>query len=118
MILLIRNPFLALVSEWNRQIISKFKELPKSENPHVDVHNQTYFMDNLMWQQYVYGYITKWKKFFNWMVDIPEGHTILPIRYEDMKQNMTNEMRKVLKFLHYETTGILNDKCVTIILVS
>ena len=110
MILLIRNPFLALVSEWNRKIASKYKEIPNSGNSHVDVHNQTYFMDNLMWQHFVYQYTAQWKRFFNWMVDIPEGHTILLIRYEDLKQNITNEMRKVLKFLHYETTGILNAK--------
>ena len=44
--------------------------------------------------------------YFDWMVDIPEGHTLLLVRYEDLKANVTKEVKRMLEFLHYRDTGL------------
>ena len=94
-----------MVAEWSRRLTAHQK-VQGLGNSHIDVYNQTYFMNNLKWKKFVKAQIAQWKKFFNWMIDIPEGHTILLIHYEDLKINLTNEMRKILDFVHYKITGI------------
>ena len=63
-------------------------------NMHTGTFNETYFMKNLNWKDFIKTWIAKWKKYFNWTINIPEGHTILVIRYEDLKNNVINGMRK------------------------
>ena len=57
-------------------------------------------------KEYIKTHITKWVRYFDWMVDIPEGHTLLLVRYEDLKANVTKEVKRMLEFLHYRDTGL------------
>ena len=63
-------------------------------------------MNHLDWKKYIKTRITKWVRYFDWMVDIPEGHTLLFVRYEDLKANVTKEVKRMLEFLHYRDTGL------------
>ena len=94
-----------MVAEWSRRLTA-YQKVQVSGNSHIDVYNQIYFMNNIRWKKFVKDHIAQWMKFFNWMIDIPEGHTILPIRYEDLKINLTNEIGNILDFIHYKITGI------------
>ena len=93
-----------MVAERNRVLtISTKMQVPG--NIHTGTFNETYFMNDSNWKLLINNDINKWRKYFNWMIGIPEGHTILLIRYEDLKTNVINEMRKILDFLHFKTTG-------------
>ena len=72
---------------------------------HTESHNQTFFMNHHAWKKYIKTRITKWVRYFDWMVDIPKGHTLLLVRYEDLKANVTKEVKRMLEFLHYRDTG-------------
>ena len=104
-ILLIRNPFHAIVSEKNR-LLTVNSNMNVAGNMHTGTFNETFFMNNLKWKKFVNDNINRWRGYFNWMINIPKGHTILVIRYEDLKDNVITEMRKILDFLHYKTIGI------------
>ena len=104
-ILLIRSPFDAMVAERNRELTLSTK-MQVSGNLHTGTFNETYFMNDSNWKLFIKNDINKWSYYFKWMFDIPEGHTILLIRYEDLKTNLIKEMRKILDFLHFKTTGI------------
>ena len=73
---------------------------------HTENHKQTFFMNHLDWKEYIKTRITMWMRYFDWMVDIPEGHTLLLVHYEDLKANVTKEVKRMLEFLHYRDTGM------------
>ena len=73
---------------------------------HTENHKQTFFMNHRDWKKHIETCITKWMRYFDWMVDIPEGHTLLLVRYEDLKANVTKEVKRMLEFLHYRDTGL------------
>ena len=109
-ILLIRSPFDAMVAERNRRLTLSTK-MQVSGNLHTSTFNETYFMNDSNWKLFIKNHINKWCYYFKWMFDIPEGHTSLLIRYEDLKTNLIKEIRKILDFLHFKTTGIQMMPC-------
>ena len=102
-IFLIRNPFHALVSEFNRRISGN--RIIRLNNSHTQDHDQIYFLGSKNWKKFIRNSILKWKLLFNWTVDIPEGHDILVVRYEDLKANVTKEVKRMMNFLHYKPRG-------------
>ena len=93
MILLVRNPFDSLVAEWNRLLSSKYHIRRQFGMQHTESHNRTFFMNHRDWKKHIKTYITKWMRYFDWMVDIPEGHALLLVRYVYLKVNVIKEVK-------------------------
>ncbi|XP_064407357.1 WSCD family member CG9164-like [Halichondria panicea] len=90
-ILIVRNPFDALVSEWTR----------KRSHSHTGATNPKYFSTNKNWDTFVRRESKQWSKYFRtWMVESHDHPTML-VRYEDLKVDLVSNVEKMLDFLSF-----------------
>ena len=60
--------------------------------------------ENKEWNMYVYIQTLKWQRtILAWVVN-NMGHSVLVVKYEDMKANMSKELRRMLNFLQVPYT--------------
>ena len=127
-ILLIRNPFHALVSEWNRLLSTKYNRAQQTSLSHVETHGPEYFLQNGNWTDFVQRQIRRWKKTFDWAStgsiardainsdnainsgnpinsNDASGGNVLIVRYEDVLSGAELQVKRMLDFLHFEITG-------------
>ena len=104
-IFLVRNPFHALVSEWNRQLGSKYHHGNRTGLSHVELHGQDNFLTSANWTNFLRASIKRWSKTFAWIVEPPAQHKFLVMRYEDIVSDMHTQVKKMLDFLQYNISG-------------
>ena len=92
-ILLIRNPFHALVSEWNR--IGTEKELD-SHTSHV---GKEWFGNNSEWNEFVKVKGQEWRTMIESYTIHNSGHPVLVVKYEELKVNPLVGLKRMLDFL-------------------
>ena len=52
------------------------------------------------WDEFLHKYMEKWKaRIKNWVLDSIDHHQVHVVRYEDLKQHISDEMAKMLSFL-------------------
>lgn len=92
-ILLVRNPFDALVSEANR----RWSEKQHTEK-HLGVAKESAFIGNSKWDWFVEYKVVSWLVMLNtWL---KESHIpIHVVQYENLKTNLTLEVQKMVQFL-------------------
>lgn len=71
----------------------------------MEFHGQENFLENVRWVEFVEHRIKKWEKGFDWLVSCPEDCEIQVVCYEDLVVDMVQEVKKMLKFLHYNVTS-------------
>ena len=92
-ILLIRNPFHALVSEWNR--IGTEKELD-SHTGHV---GKAWFGNNSEWNDFVRVKGREWRTMIESYTIHNSGHSVLIVKYEELKSHPLEVLVRMLDFL-------------------
>ncbi|CAH1782683.1 unnamed protein product [Owenia fusiformis] len=108
-VLIIRNPFEAMMSEFKREYMQ--------EHGQIDSLAATYLPDNLFtkyksqWEFFFYGKqwaANYWYNFYATYIQLfLNGRTIedlLVIKYEDMKTNLERELRKLAKFFKIDVS--------------
>ena len=114
--MLLRNPFQAMVSEWNRRLSASVKRLvPTGSNSHVaslpekyfgehiHVHPQGYYIflyagNNKEWQTFVAKYLPVWKRYIFNLLLSNDGSPVLTVCYEDVLRNSIDEVSIVYTF--------------------
>ncbi|XP_064388155.1 WSCD family member AAEL009094-like isoform X2 [Halichondria panicea] len=90
-ILIVRNPFDALVSEWTRET---------SQN-HTGTTSLKSFGANRKWKTFVERESKRWGKYFRmWLVE-SHDHPTMMIRYEDLKVDIVSNVEKMLDFISF-----------------
>ena len=46
-------------------------------------------------------------EYFRWLLDRPDNHSILMVRYEDLQANVVSEVKRILDFLSFSVEGKL-----------
>ncbi|CAI8056765.1 WSC domain-containing protein 1 [Geodia barretti] len=96
-ILLVRNPFHALVSEWNR-LMSINMSL---RDHHINSMDSKFFGQNAEWEEFVFTNAVIWQEtLVGWLVN-NHNHRVLVVRYEDLVTNTDSEVMMMLDFLGY-----------------
>ena len=104
-ILIIRDPFSALVAEWNRRHAGQ-----------VGHANQSTFVHNSGsdWAKYVYRRISKWADFnINWYNTFANNNSIHIVQYESLVKNTYHEMKRILNFLNMDVSKSIIDCAMT-----
>ncbi len=105
-ILVVRNPFHALVSEWNRQLSTKYTpRANKTGLAHLESHGPESFGTNKNWTHFVSIQMKCWSSALDWLVGRPEGHEVLMVHYEDLLEDRVGEVTRMLEFLQFNVTG-------------
>jgi len=92
-ILLIRDPFDRLVSEWNRE----------NSGSHTGSASLKSFSNKARWEKYVKNALNNWQEFYTSYYDNYQSENQLHIvRYENLKENLGLEMEKLMNFLNLE----------------
>jgi hypothetical protein len=95
-ILILRNPYDALVSGYKWLVSWK----RKGSNPHTMELDNSMFEDNPQWQKYFTSYIKYWRSVVvNVVLRDRCDRPVLVVRYEDVKNNRTAEVLRMLEFL-------------------
>lgn len=106
-ILLVRNPFHALVAEWNRKVANNFRDRTQVLDSHTKAVGQEWFGRNNLWDEFVQKQMTRWQDTIkNWLLFNTE-HPVLVVTYEDLKNDAYAEVERMLPFLnvrHNSTT--------------
>merc|ERR1711971_211084 len=90
-ILLIRDPFDRLVSEWNRE----------NSGSHTGSASLKSFSNKARWEKYVKNALNSWQEFYTFYYDNYQSENQLHIvRYENLKENLGLEMEKLMNFLN------------------
>lgn len=92
-ILLIRNPYHALISEWNR--IGTEKELD-SHTSHV---GKKWFGNNTDWNNFVRVKGREWRTMIESYTIHNSGHPVLVVKYEELKARPLEGLARMLDFL-------------------
>ena len=83
-ILIVRNPFNALVSEWTRES-AKFIPPENKTNSHVNqALGRMYFGEYKAWNSFVHKKIGSWQLYFSTWLLGRKGHNMLVVRYSIM----------------------------------
>ena len=107
-IFLIRNPYDALVAEWNRVLSTKYSLGSSLGSQHVDTgYGKEYFQYNPKWVKFARSHIARWRKGFEWVLSTPPGHKLLVVTFEELKENRISVVDRMLDFLHYKITSKL-----------
>ena len=64
------------------------------------------------WTNFVEDQIQRWKVHFDWLLKCPSDRDIILVRYEDLKNDLVDEMGKILTFLHFPYTRKLRSSSV------
>jgi len=92
-ILLIRDPFDRLVSEWNRE----------NSGSHTGSASLKSFSNKARWEKYVKNALNSWQEFYTFYYDNYQSENQLHIvRYENLKSNLGLEMEKLMNFFNLE----------------
>lgn len=92
-VIIVRDPFDALVSEANRRWNSKYRA-----EKHLGLAKESTFISNPKWDWYVEYKGMSWLVFLNtWLKESNIPHVV--IQYEKLKENVTQELSKALEFL-------------------
>jgi hypothetical protein len=95
-IFILRNPYDALVSGYKWLVSWK----RKGSNPHTMELDNSMFEDNPQWQKYFTSYIKYWRSVVvNVVLRDRCDRPVLVVRYEDVKNNRTAEVLRMLEFL-------------------
>lgn len=98
-ILLIRNPFHAMVSEWNR--IRTEKEL----DSHTSHAGKMLFGNNTEWNEFVKVKGQEWRTMIESYTIHNLGHPVLVVKYEDLKAHPLEGLERMLDFLQQPYRG-------------
>ncbi len=74
---------------------------PLDETLHTSIHSGSY----KNWNFFVNDRIQKWVKEFNWIIGCPDDRDVILVRYEDLKQNVTREIGRMLDFLSFHLSS-------------
>ena len=63
---------------------------------------------NSEWNEFVEIQAQEWTKFFSWLLNCPDKHSVLVVRYEDLQTNVVWQTKRMLNFLSFNITGKLS----------
>jgi hypothetical protein len=100
-VFILRNPFDALISERNRNVLMKNRNSNVTNSIHISVIGMEHFGSNVQWVEFVNSKIKQWKAMINyWLVEWTKP--VLVVTYEQMKNNTFNQIKRILHFLEYQ----------------
>eukprot|EP00731_Ephydatia_muelleri_P015677 Em0009g101a len=98
-ILLVRNPFDALVSEWNRRQANLGFVETKVKTSHTDSVGPEYFGTNKEWDKFVHDKAELWLAMLKQYLVTNWHHPVLVVSYELLRNDTSRELRRMLDFL-------------------
>lgn len=98
-ILLVRNPFDALVSEWNRRQANLGFVETKVTTSHTDSVGPEFFGTNKDWDKFVREKTVLWLAMLKQYLVTNWHHPVLVISYELLRNDTSHELRRMLDFL-------------------
>ena len=112
-VFILRNPFNALVAEWNRKVANNFTTRTTNLKSHTEAAGKEWFGSNKLWGEFVLRQARRWKTMLiNWVINSKQ-HPVLVVKYESLQNDSVKESKRILDFLglSYGTldTGKLND---------
>jgi len=57
--------------------------------------------NNREWNRFVTQRVERWKILFSWAINSTDDHPTLVVRYEDLKQNIIHETKRMVEFLGF-----------------
>lgn len=97
-ILLVRNPALAVVAEWNRKNALVNSSFTMS---HTYSAGPEMFGMNKAWSSFLRKQMAKWMRYFEeWLVK-RGSHPVMVVRYEDIQADPAHKVSQILDFLHF-----------------
>ena len=100
-IFILRNPFNALVAEWNRKVANNFTTRTTNLKSHTEAAGKEWFGNNELWEGFVLKQACRWKTMLtNWVVN-RKHHPVLVVKYESLQNNSTTESKRILDFLGF-----------------
>ncbi len=101
-ILLIRHPMGAFITEYERALAGEHLAVPPPDN--INISSAT-------WNTYVHTNLTGWDMMHRFWLGKRNVQRFHIVHYEDLKRNFTFELKKVLQFLKFDASRI-NMRCV------
>ena len=98
-IFILRNPFNALVAEWNRKVANNFTIRTTNLKSHTEAAGKEWFGNNEQWESFVLEQARRWKTMLNNWVVINKCHPVLVVKYESLQNNSLTESKRILDFL-------------------
>ena len=96
---ILRNPFNALVAEWNRKVANNFTRKTTNLKSHTEAVGREWFGDNKLWQTFVQEQARRWKTMLmNWVIN-NKHHPVLVVKYESIQTDSVTESERILDFL-------------------
>lgn len=98
-VFILRNPFNALVAEWNRKVANNFTSRTVNLKSHTEAAGKEWFGSNQLWGDFVLRQARRWKTMIiNWVVNRKQ-HPVLVVKYELLKNNSITELKRILDFI-------------------
>ena len=88
-ILIVRNPFNALVAEWTRESFKFLVNKSKGSKHTSQPLGPEYFRDYQKWDTFLQGRINKWQGYFTKVLLGADGHDVLVVRYACFQRNLS-----------------------------
>ncbi len=88
---------------------------------HTDTYNSYFWCRTLIihagipkWDKFVHAYLDSWtKKVINWVINNTQ-HPLHVVRYEDLQQNTTGEVKRILDFLKVSYEDQELERCLNV----
>ncbi len=98
-VFILRNPFSALVAEWNRKVANNFTARTTNLKSHIEAAGKEWFGSNKRWGDFVVRQARRWKTMLiNWVVNRNQ-HPVLVVKYESLQNDSISESKRILDFL-------------------
>ena len=98
-VFILRNPFNALVAEWNRKVANNFTSRTTNLKSHTEAAGKEWFGSNKLWGDFVLRQTRRWKTMLmNWVVNRKQ-HPVLVVKYESLQNDSITESKRILDFL-------------------
>ena len=82
-------------------------------------YGQKYFMEYPKWAQFVNNFVPRWREGFEWLVDVPPGHRLLVVSFEELKKDKVAAVHRMLEFLKLNIKSKADEgRCVWVDFVS
>lgn len=107
---ILRNPFNALVAEWNRKVANNFTSRTTNLKSHTEAAGKEWFGNNELWENFVLQQARRWKTMLiNWVIN-RKNHPVLVVKYESLQNDSTTELKRIHNFLglNYDTVHTQN----------
>ena len=98
-VFILRNPFSALVAEWNRKVANNFTTRTTNLKSHTEAARKEWFGSNELWGEFVLRQARRWKTMLmNWVINRKQ-HPVLVVKYESLQNDSITESKRILDFL-------------------